>query len=121
MGRTYDAIDIGEVSIRERSFRARIAACCLGVNNVAFTLGKTIYLHNATRQEFLMDERWVRHELKHVEQFARHGFVSFVCKYVFETLRKGYRNNKYEIEARNAEKLPGYNVTKAAFTHATPR
>lgn len=111
-------IEIGAVTIKEGSFRARVAAFCLGVNNVAFTLGKTIYLHNATRHEFLLDERWVKHELKHVEQFGQHGYLPFICKYVVETLRRGYRNNKYEVEAREAEKQPGYNVTKAAPTHA---
>ncbi|MBX3240057.1 MAG: DUF4157 domain-containing protein [Chitinophagaceae bacterium] len=104
------------IQIKERSFKARVAAFCLGVNNVAFTLGKTIYLYNATRQEFLMDERWVKHELKHVEQFRQHGFWGFVIKYSVETLRRGYRNNKYEIEARDAEKLPGYTIAKAAPT-----
>lgn len=118
MERSLKQIEIEEVRIKEHSFRARIAALCLGVNNVAFTLGKTIYLHNATRREFLLDERWVKHELKHVEQFGRHGYVGFICKYAFETLRKGYRNNKYEVEARHAEKLPGYTITKVTHTHA---
>ncbi len=118
MAGTDKKIEIGKVFIKERSFRARIAAFCLGVNNVAFTLGKTIYLHNATRQEFLRDERWVKHELKHVEQFGEHGYINFVFKYVFETIRRGYHNNKYEVEARNAENLPGHTVTKVAYTHA---
>jgi len=117
MGGGNRQIDIGEIAIKEHSRRARIAAFCLGVSNVAFTLGKTIYLHNATRQEFLQDERWVKHELKHVEQFRTYGFIPFIMKYVFETLKRGYHNNKYEVEARNAEKQPGYTLTKTT-THA---
>lgn len=96
-------MDVSGIRIKERSWKAHLAAWCLGVDNVAFTLGKTIYLHNATKSEFLRDERWVKHELKHVEQFKEHGYIPFICKYFIETLRKGYFNNKYEVEARQAE------------------
>ena len=96
-------MDTSNIKIKERSWKARIAAWWLGVDNVAFTLGKTIYLYNATAQEFLHDTRWVKHELKHVEQFSRYGFIPFIARYTIETIKKGYRNNKYEIEARMAE------------------
>ena len=96
-------MDTSNIKIKERSWKAKIAAWWLGVDNVAFTLGKTIHLYNATAQEFLHDTRWVKHELKHVEQFRRYGFISFVARYTIETVKKGYRNNKYEIEARMAE------------------
>lgn len=96
-------VDTTNIKIRERSWKAKIAAWWLGVDNVAFTLGKTIHLYNATAQEFLDDTRWVKHELKHVEQFRRYGFIPFIARYTIETIKKGYRNNKYEIEARMAE------------------
>lgn len=95
---------VRDIKIKEQSWKARIAARWLKVDNVAFTLGKTIHLHNASKQEFLRDERWVKHELKHVEQFSRYGFFGFIFKYSIETIRKGYRNNKYEVEAREAER-----------------
>lgn len=100
-------VDIKHIRIKERSWKARMAAWWLGVDNVAFTLGKTIHLHNATRHEFLGDERWVKHELKHVEQFRQYGFINFILLYTVETIRRGYRNNKYEVEAREAERSPG--------------
>ena len=96
-------MDTSNIKIKERSWKAKMAAWWLGVDNVAFTLGRTIHLYNATAQEFLHDSRWVKHELKHVEQFRRYGFVSFITLYTIETIKKGYRNNKYEIEARMAE------------------
>ena len=96
-------MDTSNIKIKERSWKAKIAAWWLGVDNVAFTLGKTIHLYNATAQEFLHDTRWVKHELKHVEQFRRYGYISFITLYTIETIKKGYRNNKYEIEARMAE------------------
>lgn len=95
---------IAGIKIKEKSWKAKLAAGCLGVDNVAFTLGKTIYLYNATAGEFLQDTRWVKHELKHVEQFKRYGFIPFIARYTIETIKHGYYNNKYEVEARLAEK-----------------
>jgi hypothetical protein len=97
-------MNVEHIRIKEKSLKAKVAAWALGVDNIAFTLGKTIYLHNASTFEFLHDEKWVKHELEHVAQFRKHGFVPFIFKYFIETLRKGYYNNKYEIEARQAER-----------------
>ena len=97
-------MDVSDIKIKEKSWKAKLAARCLRVNNVAFTLGETVHLYNATEKEFLQDTRWVKHELKHVEQFKRYGFISFIAMYTFETMKKGYYNNKYEVEARMAEK-----------------
>jgi hypothetical protein len=82
---------------------ARLAAWKLNCNKVAIVIGKTIHLHNTQQQEFLEDKQWLLHELKHIEQFRRHGFLPFICLYLWESLRHGYINNKYEIEARAAE------------------
>ena len=89
--------------IKEQSFIARLAAWKLKSNKVAIVIGKTIHLHNTERPEFLQNKRWVLHELKHVEQFKQHGFLPFVFLYLLESIRHGYVNNKYEIEARAAE------------------
>ena len=89
--------------IKEQSFIARLAAWKLNSDKVAIVIGKTIHLHNTERQEFLQNKQWVLHELKHVEQFKQHGFFSFLFLYLWESIRQGYTNNKYEIEARAAE------------------
>lgn len=68
-------------------------------------LGKTIHLCNTTEAEFLLDEKWVKHELCHIKQFKQHGNVGFIAKYLWESLRKGYYNNRFEAEARMAEDL----------------
>ena len=91
------------VNIKEGSFIARLAAWKLNSGNVAIVFGKTIYLHNASRTQFLQNKAWVCHELKHIQQFQHHGFISFIILYLWESMLHGYRNNKYEIEARNAE------------------
>ena len=51
----------------------------------------------------MQNKKWVKHEMTHLEQFKRYGFFSFIVMYLWESARKGYYNNKYEIEARMAE------------------
>ena len=94
-----------EFIIKENSRLAKIAAIKLGSKSVAMVLGKTIHLHNTTKANFLQDERWVKHELCHIKQFKDHGYVGFIIKYLWESIKKGYYNNRFEVEARNAEDL----------------
>lgn len=89
--------------IKENSLIAKLAAKKLNAKSVAIVLGKTINLHNVSKENFLQDTKWLRHELCHVQQFAQHGNFSFLIKYLWESLRNGYYNNKYEEEARAAE------------------
>ncbi len=72
---------------------------------VAMVLGKTIHLHNITREEFTIDEGLLKHELSHVRQYQQHGYIGFLIKYLWESYRKGYCNNKFKAEARAAEIL----------------
>jgi hypothetical protein len=92
-----------DIIIRENSWLAAIAARKLRSSRVAMVLGKTIHLHNTTREEFLSNKRWLKHELCHVEQFKKFGLIGFLARYLFESILKGYHNNKYEAEARQAE------------------
>ncbi len=94
-----------EFIIKENSWLAKIAAKKLKANAVAMVLGKTIHLYNTSKAEFLNDEKWVKHELCHINQFAAHGYFLFVVKYLWQSLRKGYYNNRFEVEARKAEEL----------------
>lgn len=91
--------------IKEKSWLAKIAAKKLRSNSVAMVLGNTIHLHNSTKTEFLQNTKWVKHELCHVQQFKQHGYWGFLVKYLWESLKKGYYNNKFEVEARAAEEL----------------
>jgi hypothetical protein len=95
-----------KVRICEGSWLAKLAARKLGYDKVAIVFGHTIHLHNTTVADFLARPQWVRHELKHVEQYERLGFLRFLVRYVIEHLRNGYRNNAFEVEARAAEKDP---------------
>jgi hypothetical protein len=91
------------VHIKEDSILAALAARKLCVGQVALTIGNTIHLHNTQRNEFLANQRWVKHELAHVEQFNRYGFWSFMVRYTWESLKVGYYRNKFEVEAREKE------------------
>lgn len=92
-----------KVYIKENSRIARWASLKLRTNNMAVTLGHTIYLHNSSRSEFLNNSTWVCHELAHVKQFERYGFLVFLLKYLWESLLRGYYNNRLEVEARASE------------------
>lgn len=89
--------------IKENSFIARIAAWKMHARGLAIVFGRTIHLYNITRDQFLANKRLVKHELCHVEQYRRYGFIRFIVLYLWESMRKGYYNNKYEVEARKAE------------------
>jgi Domain of unknown function (DUF4157) len=93
------------ITIKEASWIAKLAAAKLRSNSVAMVLGNTIHLHNASKNEFLQNQRWLKHELCHVRQFQQHGYVLFIIKYLWETVKNGYYNNRFEAEARAAEEL----------------
>ena len=92
-------------NIKEGSLRAKIAAKKLKAPSAAIVLGTTIYLHNISKEDFLKDTRFFKHELCHVRQYKQYGFWGFIFRYLWETIRNGYRNNKFEIEARQSEEL----------------
>lgn len=92
-----------EFLIKENSWIAKLAAKKLRTENVAITIGKTIYLYHVSKEDFLKDEKWVRHEMCHIQQFKKYGFLPFILKYLYESLKVGYHNNKFEAEARKAE------------------
>ena len=96
-------MELPAVKIKEQSWLARLAAKKLRSSNVAMVLGKTIHLYGVSKSEFLQDEKWVKHELCHVRQFEQHGFLGFLIKYLWESMRKGYYNNRFEAAARAAE------------------
>lgn len=91
------------VRIVENSLLARIAAKALKGKNMAITFGRCIHLYNSSREQLISNSRWLRHELKHVEQYQRMGIFAFTIKYLWYSIRYGYYLNPLEIEARLAE------------------
>ncbi len=91
------------VSIKENSWLAQVAAQHLKTDNIAMVLNRTIHLHNTTREEFLKNKKWLRHEVAHVKQWQKLGKFRFAILYLLESFNKGYENNKFEIDARKKE------------------
>ena len=65
---------------------------------LATAIGKTIHLHNITPEDFINNKTFLRHELQHCIQYHTTRF--FLLKYIWETMRHGYFQNRYEVEAR---------------------
>ena len=89
--------------IKENSLIANIAAAKLKSGSVAIVIGSTIHLHQVSEKDFLKNEKWVKHEMCHIQQFKKFGFFKFILKYLRESARVGYYNNRFEVEARKAE------------------
>ncbi|MEX2569798.1 MAG: DUF4157 domain-containing protein [Gemmatimonadota bacterium] len=71
----------------------------------AVTLGRTIIVDPATP----LSGRLLAHELVHVRQWERDRL--FPLRYALATLRHGYRDNPYEIEAREVEAFAARSLT----------
>ena len=91
------------IRIKEKSLIARIAAWKMKSSQLAIVIGRTIHLYNISTKEFISNKRWLNHEMEHIRQYRKHGLIPFITKYLIETAKKGYYNNKYEVAARAAE------------------
>lgn len=63
----------------------------------AVTLRRTIVVHPRVR----LSARLLVHELEHVRQWSED--IWFPLRYTWESLRRGYWQNRYEVAARAAE------------------
>lgn len=92
-----------QVFVKENSWLAKCGAKKLKANAIALTIGNTIYLHNANKEQLIQNTTWLCHELMHVKQYEKLGTVRFLAIYIFEWIVKGYYNNRFEVEARAME------------------
>ena len=73
----------------------RIGGWSLGASTVSgITLWRTIWLERGDRWEAEL----LLHEIRHVQQFEASS--SFPLQYVWESLRRGYHANRFEVDAR---------------------
>jgi hypothetical protein len=80
---------------RRGGLPVRVGGWCLGQRSVsAITLWNTIWLAPGVPPvpELLL------HELRHVDQFE--STAAFPLLYVWESLRRGYTMNRFEVDAR---------------------
>ncbi len=93
-----------KVKLKEQSWVAKLAAKKMRAGALAIVFGRTVHLWNISRQEFLASPRLMVHEVEHVRQYQRHGFLPFLFLYLVDWIRKGYHHNRFEVEARAAER-----------------
>jgi hypothetical protein len=88
--------ELEQLRYRRGGLPLRIGGWLLGQSTVAaITLGRTIFLASRTR----LDPELLLHELRHVQQFAERK--SFPLHYIWESLRRGYHANRFEVDARD--------------------
>ncbi len=92
-----------DIIIRENSWRARVAARQLKSAQAAIVFKNVIHLWGVGRETFLLNLSWTRHEVAHVYQYKKYGFVRFILLYLLESACNGYYNNRFEAEARSKE------------------
>ncbi len=85
---------LAQASWRRGGLPPRIGGWALGQTTVlGIALGRTVYLAPQTQ----LDAALLLHELAHVHQFQR--IRNFPVRYLWESLRHGYRANRFEREA----------------------
>jgi len=69
----------------------------------AITIGRTIFL-SCSKQDFLSDTPWVRHEFTHIQQYKKYGVLEFAKRYFFSAIfYHSYAKIPFEREAISAE------------------
>ena len=86
--------ELALVRWRHGGLPLRVGGWCLGRRTVAgITLWRTVFLADADGSAPAL----LLHEFAHVEQFGRGR--AFPLRYVWESLRRGYPRNPFELEA----------------------
>lgn len=87
--------ELREARYRRGGLPPRVGGWCLGARTVAaVTLRRTVWLADASAWDVAL----LLHELRHVHQFA--ATRGFPLRYVWESMRRGYRANRFEVDAR---------------------
>ncbi len=87
--------ELADAVYRRGGVPIRLGGWALGSSHVSgITLWRTIFLHRDAR----LDERLLLHELRHVHQFRE--AKTFPLRYLWQSLRRGYSKNPYEVDAR---------------------
>ena len=88
--------ELRTVRWRTGGLAVRIGGWCLGRRTVsAITLWTTVFVAPGAR----VSAELLLHELAHVRQFE--GSPLFPLRYLWESLRRGYYMNRFEVDARS--------------------
>jgi len=87
--------ELEDVAWRRGGVAVNIAGWFLGQGSAAaITLWRTVFLSPTV----LLDDELLLHEFRHVQQFE--SSVSFPVRYLWESARRGYFANRFEVDAR---------------------
>ena len=87
--------ELGDARWRKGGLPPRVGGWFLGRKSVAaITLWRTIFVAPGTA----LDAELLLHELGHVRQFG--ASIWFPLRYIWESARRGYSQNRYEHEAQ---------------------
>lgn len=101
--------ELAQMRLRRGGVPPRIAGWFLGrPAAAAITLWRTIFFGPRTE----VDAPLLLHELRHVQQFRERR--TFPLRYIWESIRRGYHLNRYEVDART------YATRRLAQTVRTP-
>ena len=96
--------ELEAVEWRSGGIPVNVAGWFLGQRSAAaITLWRTVFLSPSAR----VDAELLLHEFRHVQQFE--ASVTFPVRYLWESARRGYFANRYEVDAREyaAQRLRG--------------
>lgn len=87
--------ELQAMRLRRGGLLPRLGGWCLGRATVdGITVGRTVWL----RPDLPATAELLLHEFGHVRQFQ--ALRMFPIRYWWETFRRGYVNNRYEVDAR---------------------
>ena len=87
--------ELEAVAWRTGGLPVNVAGWFLGQRSAAaITLWRTVFLSRHAR----VDAELLLHEFRHVQQFE--ASVTFPVRYLWESARRGYFANRYEVDAR---------------------
>ena len=87
--------ELAGVEWRSGGLAVNVAGWFLGQRSAAaITLWRTVFLSPSAR----VDAELLLHEFRHVQQFE--ASVTFPVRYLWESARRGYFANRYEVDAR---------------------
>ena len=87
--------ELSRARFRRGGLPVRVGGWCLGQASVsAITLWRTIWLAD----DAPLAPELLLHEIRHVDQFQ--ASASFPLRYLWESVRRGYVRNRFEVDAR---------------------
>ena len=87
--------ELGRIRLRRGGLPVRVGGWALGQRSVAaITLWRTVFVAPGVA----LEAELLLHELRHVHQFE--ASTAFPIRYLWESVRRGYRANRYETDAR---------------------